>query len=700
MVHAKEGTSMVRLTDAAGFLRERCRGPLGLLSGRGREVGAAVLVVAGCLAWRYVAGGSRADATPPRAAAAAPAGRGQPQSPAETPPADKLMALVNGAEIKRSQLAAECLSRHGSAVLETIVNRKIIEQECARQGVVVTAADVDADIDAMSRRFSIPRDKWIELIQQERGISAKQYSDEIVWPMIALRRLAHASLEPTPDEIGEAFENQFGPAVKARIIVLRSRQEAEEVRSQAVATPDDFGAIARRRSVDVGSASANGWVQPIRRNSGDRAFERAAFALQPGAISEVVQVADQFIVVKCEGHLPAAGVKLEDVRNRLGEELRERKSRSASSELFRRLQEAATVENILNDEEKATARPGVAALVNGEPIGVERVLDACLERHGRETLEILITRRLIEQALGRERQQVTQADIDSEIARAAEAMGFHKPDGSADVAAWLRRVTADEKLPLRHYVEDIVQPTVALKKLVGKVPVTQDDLDKAFQATFGPRARCRVVILDSQRRAQEVWQMARENPTAEHVGDLAEKYSVDPTSKTLRGEVPPIQRYGGQPAIEREAFALRPGELSGVVQVADRFMVLFCEGFTDPAPVKPAEVRDELHADIFEKKQRIEMARYFSHLREAAAIDNFLAGTSQSPAQTAGPRMAPPTESGLSRAEAEELAAPRAGSRRAAGQSPAAQPGASGVVRASHEVPAPPAPAKSVPTPR
>ena len=688
---------MIRFKDAVGFLRERAQGFVGRL----REIGAVVAVVACCLAWRYAAGGARADATPPTAApAAAPVGQTQAPAQSQAPAQDKLMALVNGTEIRRGQLAAECLSRHGSAVLETLVNRKIIEQSCARQGVTVTAADVDADIDAMSRRFNIPRDKWIELIQQERGISSRQYSDEIVWPMIALRRLAHASLEPSPEEIGQAFENQFGPAVKARIIVVRSRREAEQVRAQALAAPDDFGAIARQRSVDVGSASANGWVQPIRRHSGDRAFEQVAFSLEPGAISEVVQVADQFIVVKCEGHLPGAGVKLEDVRDRIAEELRERKSRSASSELFRKLQEASTVENVLNDKTKSKARPGVAALVNGEPVGVEQVLDACLERHGRETLEILVTRRLIEQALGRERQQVTQADIDTEIARAAESMGFRKPDGSADVAAWLERVTTDEKLPLRHYVEDIVQPTVALKKLVGKVPVTKDDLDKAFQATFGPRARCRVVILDNQRRAQEVWQMARQNPTADCVGDLAEKYSVDPTSKTLRGEVPPIQRYGGQPAIEREAFALKPGELSGVVQVADRFMVLFCEGFTNPAAVKPDEVRDELYGDIFEKKQRIEMARYFSHLRESAAIDNFLAGTSQSPAQAAAPRAAATPKSSLSRVEAEELAAPRAGSRKSAVPPTAGHGGSSGVVPASLDMPASQAPAAGVPVPR
>jgi hypothetical protein len=258
-------------------------------------------------------------------------------------------------------------------------------------------------------------------------------------------------------------------------------------------------------------------------------------------------------------------------------------------------------------------------------------------------------------------------------------MGFRTPQGAPDTAAWLAQVTREEKISMQTYLDDVVRPTVALKKLIGAVPVTQEDLDKAFQATFGPRAKCRVIVLDNQRRAQEAWRLARENPTAEKIGDLAEKYSVDPTSRTLRGEVPPIQRWGGQPALEREAFALRPGELSGVVQVADRFLVLFCEGYTEPAKVTIDEVRGELYADILEKKQRIEMARHFTHLREAAAIDNFLAGTSQSPVRTPTPGAAGLPPSSLTRAERDELVKPRAGSR------PEKAP--SGVVPASLDAP-------------
>jgi parvulin-like peptidyl-prolyl isomerase len=642
-----------------------------------REAVIAVAIVGGCVAWRWLAGGTHADAGPP-----ATKPRPTAAKPVTPPPGTKPVALVNGFEITHDQLAAECLARHGTTVLETIVNRQLIEQACRQAGISISAQDVDAEIDAMSRRFNVPKDKYIELIQRERGVTARQYADDIVWPMLALRRLSASTAEPSAEQIQQAFEKQFGPAVKARIIVTRTRKEADDLRARAVAAPDDFPGLARRHSVDVGSASADGWVQPIRLHSGEPQFDHAAFALQPGQISPVIQVADQFIIIKCEGHLPAAGVKLDAVRQHLAADLRDAKSRQASGEVFRRIQDAAKVENVFNDPAKAAARPGVAALVNGQPVALEQVRSVCLERHGTDVLEILITRRLIEQALGRERQQVVQADVDAEIARAAESMGFKRPDGKADPEAWLKHVTSSEKVPLRHYLEDVVWPTVALKKLVGSVPVLQDDLDKAFAATFGPRSKCRVIVLDNQRRAQEVWQLARQNPTLENIGNLAETYSVDPTTKSLRGEVPPIRRWGGQPALEREAFALKPGELSGVVQVADRFMVLFCEGYTEPAQVSSAEVRDELHADLFEKKQRIELARYFTHLRESATIDNLLAGTSQSPTRpnaAAGQPGKGLPGSTLSRADAEDLAKPRAGSVK--------QPSGSGVVPTSLTAP-------------
>jgi sugar/nucleoside kinase (ribokinase family) len=39
--------------------------------------------------------------------------------------------------------------------------------------------------------------------------------------------------------------------------------------------------------------------------------------------------------------------------------------------------------------------------------------------------------------------------------------------------------------------------------------------------------------------------------------------SIEPSSKSLRGEVPPIRKFGGQPQLEDVAFGLKPNEFLG-----------------------------------------------------------------------------------------------------------------------------------------
>ena len=83
--------------------------------------------------------------------------------------------------------------------------------------------------------------------------------------------------------------------------------------------------------------------------------------------------------------------------------------------------------------------------------------------------------------------------------------------------------------------------------------------------------------------------------------------------------------------MEREAFALAPNELSGIVQIGDKYVILLCEGHTSPIQVDMGEVRDLLYADLHEKKLRIAMDEAFARLHDAAQIDNYLTGTSQTP---------------------------------------------------------------------
>ena len=123
--------------------------------------------------------------------------------------------------------------------------------------------------------------------------------------------------------------------------------------------------------------------------------------------------------------------------------------------------------------------------------------------------------------------------------------------------------------------------------------------------------------------------MATANPSPEYFGQLANQYSTDPMSKNNFGEIAPIQRHGGHPEIETEAFSLKPGEISKLIQSGDSWVLLYCRGRTEPVVTDLDVVKDDIHGDILEKKFRIAMANRFQQLRLAAQIDNFLTGTSQ-----------------------------------------------------------------------
>ncbi len=232
---------------------------------------------------------------------------------------------------------------------------------------------------------------------------------------------------------------------------------------------------------------------------------------------------------------------------------------------------------------------------------------------------------MLELACKQNQVTVSQQEIDAEIARAAAQMARPLPDGSPDVKGWLALVCKQQGVSIETYRREAVWPAVALRKLaVGRIEVNEEDLKKGFEANYGPRVRCRAIVLNNLRRAQEAWEAARRTPTVENFGELAAKYSIERSSRALEGQVPPIRRYGGQPLLEKEAFELKPGELSGVIQLDDKYVILFCEGYTKPIEVAFDSVKKDIADDIRDKKERLAMSEYYDRLQDSTTIDDFL----------------------------------------------------------------------------
>lgn len=549
--------------------------------------------------------------------------------------ANDVVAVVNADPITRKTLNEESLRRYGKDVLENMVNRHLILQACKTHGIEVTSTEVREEINRIASKFGLSMQAYLQLLQEERDIQPDQYSREIVWPMLALRRLVADRVQVTDEEFNKAFISQFGEAVKCRLIMMASKSDAELLRQKAVAAPDQFAALAKERSEDEASASVGGLIPPIRRYTGDTRLEEAAFALQDNEISPVLQLGDQWIFLQAVRRLPATTPSpqaMPSIRAQINDRIRDEKMRGAATDLFAQLQAEAQVVTVLGDAEKSQQYPGVAAIINGQQVSLAAVAAECTKRHGSEVLEGEINRKLLAQALKKANKQVGDVDLQQEIQRAAASFGFVTADGQPDVKSWLQSVTSDGTTTQDLYVRDAVWPSVALKKLVeDSVSLNEQDIQQGFESSYGPRVEVLAIVLADQRSAQKVWEMARDNPNDAFFGKLAEQYSIEPVSASNMGKVPPIRKHGGQLAIEREAFAMKPGDLSGIVVTGDKYIIMRCQGYTEPVVKQLDDVRTELVRDLSEKKLNLAMTVRFDELKSSAEIDNFFAAAKELP---------------------------------------------------------------------
>jgi parvulin-like peptidyl-prolyl isomerase len=278
------------------------------------------------------------------------------------------------------------------------------------------------------------------------------------------------------------------------------------------------------------------------------------------------------------------------------------------------------------------------ALVNGESITRQQLADECVARRGEEILETLVARRLIEQALRAQRKQVTAQEIDQEIENVARQMA------GIGREAWLRTLEKERGISPVQYARDIIYPALALRKLAAdRVQVSKEDLKNAFDAQYGEKLRCRLIMVDKLRTAQEIWEMLRKNPAG--FEKLAQERSMDSGSRSLGGLLAePITRHAypqnvsdaafrqlvdGDPEDKDPAHKPKDGDFTGPVQVAEAtWIILRREGVIPAQRVDPnnEQIRKATYEMIYQVKLKEAMNEYFANLMHAASIDNKLTG--------------------------------------------------------------------------
>ena len=267
---------------------------------------------------------------------------------------DKVLAKVNGAEIKQSDLTmaeeelAPSLAQMDPATKDENVLSFLIDMK-----IVAKAAEDEkiADTDEFKKRLAFTRNRLLmDSLLAAKGKAAT--NDE--------------AMKKVYDEASKQISGE--QEVHARHILVETEDEAKAVKAE-LDKGADFAELAKKKSKDPG-ASDGGDLGFFTKEQMVPEFSEVAFKLEPGKISDPVK--SQF-----GWHI----IKVEEKRNRKPPEFDQVKAqietyvtRKAQADYVGKLREGAKIER--TDQAAATPAPAAGGAPAAAPAGAAKAGDA------------------------------------------------------------------------------------------------------------------------------------------------------------------------------------------------------------------------------------------------------------------------------------------------------------------------------------
>jgi parvulin-like peptidyl-prolyl isomerase len=304
----------------------------------------------------------QADAKAPQESGAVLPLRHVGAQPAE--PGRPVAYVYNAIPITRQELGEYLIARVGASRLDYLINHKIIEQECRKRGITVTDAEVEAQLTKMLVGLAPNLQSFVELLKKQSK-TLYEYKEDFVRPQIALRKLAEGRVRVEPQDVLNAFEAKYGPKVQCRMIVLpkdTQKHHREETWDKVRKDETAFDQEARKQFIPV-LASSGGEIPPIHKHFADEKVEKVAFSLQPGDVSELIQMPDgNWVILRCEKLIDREASRQLDVEElALRQEVFEKKLGEEIAKMFQELRRQADPKVFL---EKDVIDPQFAQRVN------------------------------------------------------------------------------------------------------------------------------------------------------------------------------------------------------------------------------------------------------------------------------------------------------------------------------------------------
>lgn len=593
-------------------------------------------IVTGALSW---ACGTTLLARPQPAAPvkAAPA----PPPPSAAPTSDYANLIVayihQNTPITREELGEYLIARRGAEKLNLLLDTRIIEIACKAKGIEVTAAEIEADLtEDLKRMGGMTQADFVKSVLPRYKVSLYEWKQDFLRPMLLLRKLCRDKVRVTEEDIRQAYEAAYGDKVVCRIIYWPP-EEAKEAIAEYPRLRDSEDAFAdkAKHQHTIGLAAVGGKFTPIGHGTtGDENLEREAFKLQPGQVSPLLTnlkgLPKGVAILKCDQRIPADTVALDAVRAQLEKEIIDKKVAQELRDVTDNLRKQAEPKLTFPPADKTeksmeelrqrliagphNSRQVLATLFGNHTVTREDLGEFLIARYGAESLQYLVNSRIIDEACAAAGITLRPEEIEAAFAEDLQKMGLSKED-------FIKSVLAGYRKNLYEYKNDLLRPKLLMHKLVqSKIHVEEEDLRKAFEAYYGEKVACRMILWPASERKYAMADYAKLRDSEEEFTRKA-RQQVSPTLAAKGGDLGEIGRYTlGNDELEREVFALQPGECTRLIDTPEGIVMLRCDRrIPANAEAKLQEQRARLEQEVLTRKAQAEIPRVFAELSKQAS---------------------------------------------------------------------------------
>jgi foldase protein PrsA len=227
-------------------------------------------------------------------------------------------------------------------LLDMLIDEKLELKKAAELGITVTDAEVNTEIENAKKYFD-SEDKFNEYLKGQN--MDLEYFKQSVKKDILIKKLTDKLTEKitvADQELKSYYDTHQSEfvSVKASHILLDTKEEAEKM-LQRVKAGENFNELAKQNSKDPTAKENGGELGYFKHGDMVEPFEKAAFALKPGQISEVVQTDFGFHIIKVED---TKLDKFEDVKEQLKSTILSDKKSSESEKLLEEMRKNTKIE--------------------------------------------------------------------------------------------------------------------------------------------------------------------------------------------------------------------------------------------------------------------------------------------------------------------------------------------------------------------